>query len=118
MNGQPGASHPGCHQRLMQRAGQRAPRECRGINPVDRRIAVQHGLEFRWQLPPGRSPLGCTAGEPVRGHPVGAEPGSHVRARQCGKLPDGANPQPPQQIRQVFSTRAGQARLGGELPNR
>ena len=115
VDGQPGASHAGGHQRLMQRAGQRAPGERRGIHPLDRRIAVQHGLEFGRGFPPGGRPFGLAAGQPVRGHPVGAEPGSHVAARQRGELPDGANPHPPQQVRQLFSAGAGQARLGGEL---
>ena len=66
----------------------------------------------------GGPSFGFAAGEPVRGHPVGAESGSHVGARQCGELPNGANPHPPQQIRQLFPARTGQARLGGKLPDR
>ena len=54
----------------------------------------------------------------MRGHRVGAEPGGHVAAGQRGELPDVADSHAPQQIRQIFTAGCGQARLGGQLPDR
>ena len=65
---------------LVQRAGQRAAGERRGIDPVDRRVAVQHGVEFRRRLTPGRPAFGLAAGEPVRGSPRRRRTG---RPRRC-----------------------------------
>ena len=79
---------------------------------------MQHGVEFGRRLTPGRSAFRFAAGEPVRAHRVGAEPGSHVGTRQCGELSDGPNPHPPQQIRQIVPSGTGQAGLGGELADR
>lgn len=65
-----------------------------------------------------RKAFGLAAGEPVCGHRVSAEPGSDVGAGERGKLSDGTNPHPPQQIRQFVTPGSGQARLGGELTDR
>ena len=40
MDSQPGASHPGGHQRLMQRGGQRTSGKSGGVDPVDRIAAL------------------------------------------------------------------------------
>ena len=102
----------------MQFAGQRATGERGRIDPVDRRVAVQHGIEFRGQVTPGRSADRFAAGEAVRDHRVGAEAGGHIRPRQRGELAEIANSHAPQQISQLPATRTGQARLGGQLPDR
>ncbi len=118
MDAQSGASHPGSQQCLMQRAGQRASGKRRGVDPVDRRIALQHRIELGRQLAPRRPAFLLAAGEPVCAHRVGAEPGGDIRTRQRGELTDRSNSHPPQQICQISPPRTGQTGLGGELPNR
>ena len=54
----------------------------------------------------------------MRGDGVGAEPGGHIAAGQRRELPDVADSHAPQQVCQVLSTGCGQARLGGQLPDR
>ena len=101
----------------MQCGGQCAPGERGGVDPVDRRIAVQHRIQVGRDVATAGCAAGIAACHPVCGHPVGAEPGRDIGARQRGELTDGADSQAPQQIHQFRAARTGQARLGGQRPD-
>jgi hypothetical protein len=47
MNGKPGASDAGRLKSAVQGSGQCPPGERGGINPVDRRVALQHRIQIR-----------------------------------------------------------------------
>src|SRR5690606_22611554 len=87
------------------------------VDPVDRRVAVQYRIEVRRRLPARRTTGRLTAGDPVRDHRVGPEPGRHIAAGQFGELTDGSNPHAPQQVHQLLPTRTGEAGFGGQLPD-
>ncbi len=117
MDGQPGAANACRLEAAMQVARQRPAGERGGVDPVDRRVAVHHGVEFRWRFTARRTAAGLGAGEAMCGHCIGPEPGGHIGARQGGELADVSNSHAPQQVSQVFAARCREARFGGQLPD-
>ena len=81
MDGQPGASDTGRLQAAVQRGGQGPPGERGGINPIDRRVAVQYRIKIRWQLASGRAAPGLGPDESVGHHGVDAESGGNILTR-------------------------------------
>jgi hypothetical protein len=59
-------------------------------------------------------PVILAGGKPVRQRAVQAEPGKHIRRRQGGKLAQGADPEPAQQIRQRWPLQRGDRQVSQE----
>ena len=102
----------------MQGGGQGPPGECGGVDPVDRRVAAQYRIEFCRQFPTTRCAPRLTACHPVRRYRIRTESGGDIPAGQLGELGEGPDTQAPQQIRELRTPRARQARLRRELSDR